>query len=151
MSASPWLGAAGRVTSRTAGVVSDPPSASPSQPSSSSPPVDPDRHPFDVDPGVARPERLHDQLIGGRSGFAADRELADRLRGLGPDEAGADRVREAVRELDAFMARAVRYLAAEAGIRQFLHAGSGSGIAPGKWAHQVAQEVAPSCRTVTSG
>jgi hypothetical protein len=53
---------------------------------------------------------------------------------------------EGARANRAFLARLVRYLAAEAGIRQFLDIGTGL-PAPGS-THEVAQAVAPDCRTV---
>jgi hypothetical protein len=51
-----------------------------------------------------------------------------------------------VRANRAFLARAVRYLAAEVGIRQFLDVGTG--IPKANNTHQVAQLVAPDCRVV---
>jgi S-adenosyl methyltransferase len=55
-------------------------------------------------------------------------------------------VRTAVRENRAFLGRAVRYLAGEAGIRQFLDIGSG--LPSGDNVHEVAQAVAPRSRVV---
>jgi hypothetical protein len=52
----------------------------------------------------------------------------------------------AVRANRAFLARAVRYLVAKAGIRQFLDIGTG--IPTASNTHQVAQEAAPDCRIV---
>ncbi len=52
----------------------------------------------------------------------------------------------AVRENRAFLGRAVRYLAAEAGIRQFLDIGAGLPSADN--VHEVAQAVAPESRVV---
>jgi hypothetical protein len=51
-----------------------------------------------------------------------------------------------VRANRAFLARTVRYLAAEAGIRQFLDIGTG--IPTANNTHEVAQRVAPDCRIV---
>jgi hypothetical protein len=53
-------------------------------------------------------------------------------------------VRTAVRENRAFLGRAVRHLAGEAGIRQFLDIGSG--LPSGDNVHEVAQAVAPRSR-----
>ena len=55
-------------------------------------------------------------------------------------------VRTAVRENRAFLGRAVRYLAGEAGIRQFLDIGAGLPSADN--VHEVAQAVAPESRVV---
>ena len=51
-----------------------------------------------------------------------------------------------VRANRAFLGRAVRYLAADAGIRQFLDLGTGLPTAQNT--HQVAQEIAPDSRIV---
>jgi hypothetical protein len=51
-----------------------------------------------------------------------------------------------VRANRAFLSRAVRYLAGEAGIRQFLDIGTGLPTADNT--HEVAQPVAPGCRVV---
>jgi hypothetical protein len=53
---------------------------------------------------------------------------------------------EGVRGNRAFLARAVRYLAGEAGVRQFLDIGTGIPAADNT--HEVAQDVAPECRVV---
>ena len=55
-------------------------------------------------------------------------------------------VRTAVRENRAFLGRAVRYLAAEAGIRQFLDIGAG--LPSAENVHEVAQATAPDSRVV---
>jgi hypothetical protein len=55
-------------------------------------------------------------------------------------------VRTAVRENRAFLGRAVRYLAGEAGIRQFLDIGSG--LPSAENVHEVAQAVTPQSRLV---
>jgi S-adenosyl methyltransferase len=61
----------------------------------------------------------HDYLFGGKDHFAADRELAERVL------VGMPSLRTAARENRAFLGRAVWFLAAEAGIRQFLDIGTG--------------------------
>ncbi|MGH7194850.1 MAG: SAM-dependent methyltransferase, partial [Candidatus Saccharimonadales bacterium] len=67
-------------------------------------------------PNVAR---IYDYLLGGKDNFAADRVAARQLMDAVPDIAGL------VRDNRSFIARAVRYMAAEAGIRQFLDLGAG--------------------------
>jgi len=79
-------------------------------------------------------------MLGGKNHFAADRETADKVLAALPA------ARIGPRENRGFLGRAVRYLAGEAGIRQFLDIGTGL---PATGAvHEVAQAVAPSSRIV---
>jgi hypothetical protein len=77
--------------------------------------------------GVAfRPEepnvaRMYDFMLGGKDNFPADREAARRTF----DVLGEDVVRGTVKQNRRFLGRAVRYLARDAGIRQFLDIGTG--------------------------
>ena len=96
--------------------------------------------PPEIDTSRPHPARIYDYVLGGKDHFAADRELADRALARMP--AG----RTAARENRAFLGRAVRYLAAEAGIRQFIDIGTGL-PAPGN-VHEVAQQAAPESRVV---
>src|SRR3984957_12146454 len=96
--------------------------------------------PPEIDPSRPHSARVYDYMIGGRNNFAADRETAAQVLRHSPS------VRTAARENRAFLGRAVRYLAAEAGIRQFLDIGTGL-PATGS-VHEVAQSVDPSCRVV---
>jgi hypothetical protein len=91
---------------------------------------------------VSRPHsaRMYDYYLGGKNHFAADRELADKVLASMPA------ARTAARENRAFMGRAVRFLAEEAGIRQFLDIGTGL-PAIGS-VHEIAQAVAPATRVV---
>ncbi len=84
--------------------------------------------------------RIYDYFLGGKDNFAADRETAGQVLRTWPT------VRTAARENRAFLNRAVRYLAAEAGIRQFLDVGSGLPSASN--VHEVAQAIAPESRVV---
>ncbi len=84
--------------------------------------------------------RVYDYYLGGKDHFAADRETGQKAMQSWPA------VRTAVRENRAFLGRAVRYLAAEAGIRQFLDIGAGLPSADN--VHEVAQAVAPESRVV---
>ena len=70
-------------------------------------------------------------FIGGKNHFAADRETA------GEGARALARRATAARENRAFLGRAVRYLAAEAGIRQFLDIGTG--LPTTNNVHEVAQ------------
>jgi hypothetical protein len=100
--------------------------------------------PADGPPGIdvsrPHPARIYDYFLGGKDNFAADRETAGQVL-----ENWAT-VRTAVRENRAFLNRAVRFLAEEAGIRQFLDIGTGLPSASN--VHEVAQAVAPECRVV---
>lgn len=103
-----------------------------------------DANPFAIDFSVAHPARLQSYLAGGESYFAADREAAEKMAAALPS--GIDTARGVVRTLGAFVGRAVRYLAGEAGMRQFLHIGVGP---PGKRnVHHVAQEQVADARVV---
>jgi O-methyltransferase involved in polyketide biosynthesis len=96
--------------------------------------------PPDVDTGVPHSARIWNYWLGGKDNFPADREVGDYMLALMPDlvdSARADR---------AFLGRAVRYLAGEAGIRQFLDIGTGLPTANNT--HEVAQAVAPESRIV---
>jgi hypothetical protein len=94
----------------------------------------------EIDTTVAHPARVYDYWLGGKDNFAADREAAERVLAVTPG------LRFRVRANRAFLARAVRYLAAEAGIRQFLDIGTG--IPSANNTHEVAQAVAPESRIV---
>ena len=93
-----------------------------------------------IDTSVAHPARIYDYWLGGKDNFAADREAAERVLAVTPG------LRFRVRANRAFLARAVRYLAGEAGIRQFLDIGTGIPTAGNT--HQVAQAIAPESRVV---
>ncbi|AEH07648.1 protein of unknown function DUF574 [Candidatus Protofrankia datiscae] len=92
------------------------------------------------DTTVAHNARVWNYWLGGRDNFPADREVGEQVRQMFPgivDVARADR---------AFLGRAVRYLAGEAGIRQFLDIGTGLPTADNT--HEVAQRIAPDSRIV---
>ena len=93
-----------------------------------------------IDTSVAHPARVYDYWLGGTNNFPADREAAERVLAATPG------LRFRVRANRAFLARAVRYLAGEAGITQFLDIGTG--IPSADNTHQVAQAVAPDARVV---
>ena len=93
-----------------------------------------------VDPSLPNVARVWNYLVGGRDNFEADRQAAKQLLAAAPV---MEQVAPASR---AFLRRAVTYLAAEAGIRQFLDIGTGMPTAGNT--HEVAQAVDPSCRIV---
>jgi hypothetical protein len=84
--------------------------------------------------------RMYDYYLGGKDNFAVDREAAENVM----QSWGA--IRASARENRAFLGRVVRYLVAEAGIRQFLDIGTG--LPSANNVHEVAQAIAPECRVV---
>src|SRR5215468_5739587 len=93
-----------------------------------------------IDTSTAHSARIYNYWLGGKDNFPADREAAEAAMAANPGIV-AD-----VRANRAFLARAVRYLVAEAGIVQFLDIGTGLPTADNT--HEVAQAVAPECRVV---
>jgi SAM-dependent methyltransferase len=93
-----------------------------------------------IDTSKAHPARVYDYFLGGKDHFAVDRETAHKLLEFLPT------ARTMARENRAFMGRAVRFLAAEAGVRQFLDIGTG--LPSANNVHQVAQSIAPESRVV---
>ena len=96
--------------------------------------------PRDIDVTVAHPARVYDYWLGGKDNFAADRQAAEQVLKAKPG------IRLNVRANRGFLARAVRYLAGEAGISQFLDIGTG--IPTVNNTHEVAQAVRPDARVV---
>jgi hypothetical protein len=93
-----------------------------------------------LDTSVAHQARVYDYYLGGKDHYAADRDAGDAYREVFPDLVFTARANRA------FLGRVVRYLAGEAGIRQFLDIGTGIPTAGNT--HQVAQEIAPESRVV---
>lgn len=92
------------------------------------------------DTSIAHQARMYDYLLGGKDNFAADREAGEAMIAAYPDTVAALRANRQ------FLRRVIRYLAGEAGIRQFLDIGTGIPTSPN--VHQVAQEIAPASRVV---
>jgi len=95
---------------------------------------------LELDTTVSHSARIWNYWLGGKDNYAVDREAGDKVAAMLPSivaQARADR---------AFLGRAVRYLAGEAGIRQFLDVGTGLPTADNT--HEVAQRVAPRSRIV---
>ena len=93
-----------------------------------------------IDTSLPHSARVWNYWLGGKDNFAVDRAVADQILAMVPEmvaSARADR---------AFLGRVVRYLAGEAGIRQFLDVGTGIPTADNT--HEVAQRIAPSSRIV---
>jgi hypothetical protein len=103
--------------------------------------TDDDRAPHPaIDTTVAHPARRYNYWLGGKDNFAADRVSADQIAETFPQ------VRMAARANRAMLRRAVTFLTAEAGVRQFLDIGTGLPTAENT--HQVAQRIAPESRVV---
>jgi hypothetical protein len=94
----------------------------------------------DFDTSVPHIARVYDYWLGGKDNFAADRELGENTLQAYPNLVFS------VRANRAFLARTVRFLAEEAGIRQFLDIGTG--IPTANNTHEVAQHIAPDSRIV---
>jgi hypothetical protein len=93
-----------------------------------------------IDTTVAHSARVHDYWLGGKDNFAADRAAGDAVTTAYPG------IVTSVRANRAFLARVVRFLTREAGIRQFLDIGTGLPAANNT--HEVAQAEAPDTRVV---
>jgi len=96
--------------------------------------------PPEIDTSVAHIARVYDYWLGGKDNFAPDRAAAEAAMREDPN------VVEGVRGNRAFLARAVRYLTGQAGIRQFIDIGTGIPAADNT--HEVAQDLAPGSRVV---
>jgi S-adenosyl methyltransferase len=93
-----------------------------------------------LDTRAAHPARVYDFWLGGKDNFEVDRIAGEAGIAAFPGTVAS------VRANRAFLARAVHYLAATAGIRQFLDIGPGLPALDST--HEVAQAVAPECRVV---
>ena len=93
-----------------------------------------------LDVSRAHPARVYDYWLGGKDNFEADRVAADEVVEAMPN------ILPTVRANRAFLRRAIHYLAAEAGIRQFLDIGTGLPTASNT--HEVAQEAEPRSKIV---
>ncbi|WP_280301265.1 SAM-dependent methyltransferase [Nocardia abscessus] len=91
-------------------------------------------------PYRAHSGRIHDYLLGGKDQYAVDRDAGERI------VHSACEYQVAARAARAFLIRAVRHLAAERGVEQFVELGSGYPCPPN--VHEVAQSCAPAARTL---
>ncbi|MER6628605.1 SAM-dependent methyltransferase [Streptomyces sp. NPDC000987] len=90
--------------------------------------------------GVAHNARVWNYWIGGKDNYEVDRQVGEQVAGMIPvirDIARADRW---------FLGRAVRFLAGDSGVRQFLDIGTGLPTADNT--HEIAQRIAPESRIV---
>jgi O-methyltransferase involved in polyketide biosynthesis len=93
-----------------------------------------------IDTSVPHSARIWNYWLGGKNNYPVDREAGDQYRQVYPQ------IVEAARASRYFLHRAVRYLAGEIGIRQFLDIGTGLPTVDNT--HEVAQQVAPESRVV---
>src|SRR5262245_61036142 len=93
-----------------------------------------------IDTTVPHSARIWNYWLGGTDNFPVDRAAGDAYVKAFPG------VLQMARASRAFLVRSVRYLAADAGVRQFLDVGTGLPTADNT--HQVAQRVAPDARVV---
>ena len=93
-----------------------------------------------IDTTVPHSARIWNYWLGGKDHYPVDRAAGDQYRETYPG------IVDTARAVRYFMARAVRYLAAEAGVRQFLDVGTGLPAVDNT--HEIAQRVAPESRVV---
>ena len=94
----------------------------------------------EIDTSRPHPARMYDAYLGGNDNYAADRDAVRQVLRAFPE------VRAMARANRAFMQRAVRFLAGEAGIGQFVDIGTG--IPSAGNVHEVAGQAAPGARVV---
>ncbi|MEV0621591.1 SAM-dependent methyltransferase [Nonomuraea sp. NPDC050404] len=99
-----------------------------------------DSTPSGIDTTKPSVARVYDYMLGGKDNYEIDRHVAQAALKIAPDAP------EAAQSNRAFLRRTVRYLAAEAGIRQFLDIGSG--LPTQGNVHEVAQSVTPGTHVV---
>jgi hypothetical protein len=93
-----------------------------------------------LQPDLPHAARMWNYWMGGKDNFAADRAAADAVAQVYPH------IVVMAQQSRRFLIRVVRYLAAEAGIRQFLDVGTG--LPTMENTHEVAQTIAPESRIV---
>jgi hypothetical protein len=93
-----------------------------------------------IDTTIPHSARIWNYWLGGKDNYPVDREAGDEYVATFPG------IIDIARQSRAFLARAVRYLASEAGIRQFLDVGTGLPTVDNT--HEVAHSVAPESRIV---
>ncbi len=98
-----------------------------------------ERVPPGLDVSTPNVARVYDYTLGGKDNYAIDRQVAGLSHEVMPARAGA-------RANRALLRRVVRFLVAEAGIRQFIDIGSG--LPTQGNVHEVAQAIDPKARVV---
>ncbi|MFD9595549.1 SAM-dependent methyltransferase [Kitasatospora sp. NPDC059973] len=95
---------------------------------------------FGVDTSAPHSARVYDYWLGGKTNFPPDRAMGQAIEQAVPS------VKAMAKENRAFQDRAVRHLAREQGIRQFLDLGTGIPTSPNT--HEIAEAVSPGTRVV---
>src|SRR5260221_1127190 len=95
----------------------------------------PDRPPPRIDSSVAHSARVWNYWLGGKDYYEVDRVVAGEIAQVFPGMV------DIARQARQFLFRAVRYLAVEADVRQFLDIGTGLPVANNT--HEIAQGLAP--------
>jgi SAM-dependent methyltransferase len=103
------------------------------------PPAGQERPPY-IDNSVSHSARIWNYFMGGKDNYPVDREVGDQVFSVLPS------IVDLARAQRGFLIRAVRYLAGEVGIRQFLDIGTG--LPTVNNTHEVAQATVPECRIV---
>ncbi len=93
-----------------------------------------------IDTTVPHSARIWNYWLGGKDNYPVDRQAGEQTIAVLPE------IVDIARASRLFLARVVRYLAADAGIRQFLDVGTG--LPTVNNTHEVAQLVAPESRVV---
>ncbi|MGP4043037.1 SAM-dependent methyltransferase [Streptomyces sp. 2A115] len=93
-----------------------------------------------IDTDKPHSARFWNYFVGGQDHYEVDREIGDHIKEIFPG------LVDVARTSRHFLGRAVRHLAGEQGIRQFLDVGTGLPTADNT--HEVAQRVAPDARIV---
>ncbi|KAB2351662.1 SAM-dependent methyltransferase [Actinomadura rudentiformis] len=96
--------------------------------------------PPEIDSTVPHSARIWNYLLGGKDYYPVDQRAGDMVCGIFPGMV------ELSRQSRHMLARVVRWLAGEAGVRQFLDVGTGLPVVDNT--HEVAQRVAPESRIV---
>jgi hypothetical protein len=94
----------------------------------------------DIDTKTASAARMYDYMLGGTDNYAVDRIAVNRVEDLLPG------TKAMTRNNRRFLERAVRFLAEDCGIRQFID--NGSGLPTQNNVHDIAQRFAPGSRVV---
>ncbi|MEU6405483.1 SAM-dependent methyltransferase [Streptomyces sp. NPDC046985] len=95
-----------------------------------------------IDVSRASDARIQNFLLGGADNYPRDRQAGKELLALAPDAQRLARINRA------FRVRAVRYLAAERGVRQFLDHGPGLPVRDSLPVHQIARRAITQARVV---
>ncbi|WP_228450318.1 SAM-dependent methyltransferase, partial [Streptomyces alkaliterrae] len=94
----------------------------------------------EIDVSVPHSARMWNYWLGGKDNYAADRAAGDQFKANFPA------IVDTARAFRAFLSRGIRYLADEAGMRQFLDIGTG--LPTFDNTHEIAQRIAPESRIV---